>query len=413
MNCFRFQKIIVAVVCFCLSVSLIMPLSAFAERNGSPDVKARSYFLMDFESGVPLAEKNADQPLPPASMTKMMSAFIVLDHIHNGKLNWNDIVRISQRTQSVDETQIYLVAGEEITVRELFLAMLVYSANDATVALAEHIAGTEENFVQLMNEKARQLGMKNTHYCTATGLDLHLYSDPPKVPGKHVMSARDTAILAASLIRSYPEVLQVTSISKYTFHQGTSREQQVNNWNLMLPGLHYEYAGVDGMKTGHTNAAGYCFTGTVKREKTRLISVVMGTKNDNGRFSETKKLFDYGYEFIPVPLTAKDGTIKGQENLPLPNGVERSVPVVARKEVIVPILQGKQGRYTLKIEFASNLRAPLARGTVVGKAFLFYDGVKVEGFQPVDVVTAQAIEEGSWLRLIFRSAGDEIASWFD
>lgn len=414
MNCLSFRKVIFAVFCVYLSVSLIVPPSVSAEENGPADVEARSYFLMDYQSGVVMADKNADQPLPPASMTKMMSAFVVLDHIHNGKLNWNDIVVISERTQRVDEAQIYLVAGEQITVRELFMAMLVYSANDATVALAEHVAGTEEKFVELMNEKARRLGMKNTHYRTATGLDLHLYSDPPRVPGKHVMSAHDTAILAARLIGTYPEVLEITSIPKYTFHPETSKEQPVNNWNRMLPGFNHEYPGVDGMKTGHTDLAGYCFTGTAKRQGTRLISVVMGTKNDTRRFSETKKLLDYGYgEFIPVTFATKGGKIQGQENLPLQNGVERSVPVVANKAVIVPVPQEKQNHYTVKTEFNSNVRAPLAKGTVVGKAFLFYDGVKVEGFQPVEVVTAGAIEEGSWIRLFFRSAGDEIASWFD
>lgn len=414
MNHFSFRKVMLAVVCVCLSVSLLMPLSASAEKNRLPDVEARSYFLMDLQSGVVLAKKNADQSFPPASMTKMMSALVVLDHIHNGKLNWNDNVTVSERAQRVDEAQIFLVAGEKITVRELFRAMLVYSANDATVALAEHVAGTEENFVQLMNEKARELGLENTHYRTATGLDLHLYADPPAVPGKHVMSAHDTAVLTSHLIQTYPEVLETTSIPKYTFRQGTAGEQQVNNWNRMLPGFNHEYPGIDGMKTGHTNSAGYCFTGTANRQGFRLVSVVMGTKNDDKRFSETKKLLDYGYgEFVPFTLTAKGGKIPGQENLPLPNGVERSVPVVASKPVIVPIPRGEQSKYAVKVEFDSNLRAPLSKGTVVGKAFLFYDGVKVEGFQPVKVVTAQSIEEGSWVRLFFRSVGDEISSWFD
>ncbi len=414
MNCFSFRKMLLSVLCVYLSVSLIMPSPASATENGPVDVEARSYFLMDYQSGVVLARKNADQPLPPASMTKMMSAFIVLDYIHNGKLRWNDSVVISQRVQNVDEAQVYLVAGEEITVRQLFMAMLVYSANDATVALAEHIAGTEEKFVQMMNEKAKILGMKNTHYRTATGLDLHLYSDPPEVPGKHVMSAHDTAILASSLIRAYPEVLKITSIPEYTFYQGTPREQPVQNWNRMLPGFNHEYSGVDGMKTGHTNLAGYCFTGTAKRQGIRLVSVVMGTKNDTRRFSETKKLLDYGYgEFVPVSFTAKDGKIQGQENMPLQNGVERSVPVAVKKTVTVLIQPEKQNHYTVKAEFDSNVRAPLKKGTVVGKAFLFYDGVKVEGFQPVEVVTTRAIEEGSSIRLFFRSVGDEIASWFD
>ena len=413
MNHFHSKKVwlfLCALACFIW----LVPVPVWAQAGELPQVEARSYFLMDFHSGAVLAKKNEDEPYPPASMTKMMSALVVLDEIAAGKLSWDDVVTVSKRAADVDEAQIHLTEGEEITVKELFDAMLIYSANDATVALAEHVGGSEEGFVKRMNEKAKEIGMKHTQYQGATGLDLHLYPDPPKVSGKHVMSARDTAILAATLIQKHPEVLEVTAMTKYTVRPGTDREQTVNNWNRMLPDFIYEYPGVDGVKTGHTNAAGYCFTGTAQREGYRLISVVMGTENDQKRFSETKKLLDYGYDQFSFTTVVPDhGKVKGQESLALPNGVERTVPVVVEEAVSLPIQDGEQRNYSVKVEFDSNVRAPLEKGTIVGKAYVFYDGRKMEGVKPINVVTAQSMEEGSWIRLFFRSVGDEISSWFD
>jgi D-alanyl-D-alanine carboxypeptidase (penicillin-binding protein 5/6) len=389
------------------------PALSLAEEP-APNVKAISYILMDFDSGEILDAKNADQPRPPASMTKIMAAFIVLDKIKSGKIHWDDVVTVSKRAASVNEAQINLAPGEKITVRQLFIAMLVQSANDATVALAEYIAGSEEAFVNLMNKKAKELGMTHTHFHCATGLDDRLYPDPPKTPGPHVMSAYDTAILATKLIQTYPEVLKVTSILHYTFHKGTSRAMQVTNWDKMLPGLKFYYAGVDGMKTGHTDAAGYCFTGTAKRGDFRLVSVVMGTSSDDNRFIETRKLLDYGFkEYEPKVLAASGNPIPGAKAVALPNGVERTVPVVPAKTIKLPIHMGQYQNYQIKVTFNPNLKAPLAKGTVVGEARVVYRGQEVPGVAPVDVVTAQPVEEASWIRLFFRHIGDTVRGWFD
>ncbi len=413
MNHFHDKKVWLFLSAFAFFIWMF-PVPVQAEQAELPPVEARSYFLMDFYSGVVLAAKDEETPYPPASMTKMMTALVVLDDIQDGKLHWDDVVTVSKRAADVEEAQIYLTEGEKITVKELFEAMLIYSANDATVALAEHVGGSEEGFVDRMNEKAKEIGMNNTHFQGASGLDLHLYPDPPKVPGKHVMSARDTAILASTLIQRHPEVLKVTATAKYKVRPGTNRDQTVTNWNLMLPDFVYAYPGVDGMKTGHTNAAGYCFTGTAQRNGYRLVSVVMGTANDQRRFSETKKLLDYGFDqFSFTTLVPEHGKVKGQESLALPNGVERTVPVEVEKAVSLPVQKGEQGKYSIKVEFDSNVKAPLEKGTIVGKAYVVYDGKKMEGFKPINVVTSQSVEEGSWIRLFFRSVGDEISSWFD
>ncbi|SEM83618.1 D-alanyl-D-alanine carboxypeptidase family protein [Lihuaxuella thermophila] len=406
------RKISITYLCLLLLV-LLLPVQSYAAEE-LPGVRAKSYILMDFASGVILDEKAADQPRPPASMTKLMSAYIVLDKIEAGELRWEDEVTVSKRAAAIEEAQIHLKAGERETVRELFIAMAVQSANDATVALAEHVAGNEEAFVQLMNDKARRLGMEHTHYVNATGLDRKLYPVPPKVEGEHVMSARDAAILAVQLLRAHPDILQITALPTYTFRKGTPRQQKVINWNRMLPGLKQYYKGVDGLKTGHTNAAGYCFTGTAKRGDYRLVSVVMGTASETLRFTETKKLFDYGFqryqlktlipEFKPVP---------GTPSLALPNGVERTVPVVVEEAIQLPVRMGEENKYQFKVTFNPGVKAPLGTGAVVGQVKVLYNGQEIKGLAPVNLLAAAHVEEASWFRLFFRDVGDTVKSWFE
>jgi D-alanyl-D-alanine carboxypeptidase (penicillin-binding protein 5/6) len=393
--------------------NLTDPAMASAEE-AKPDLQAKSYILLDFHSGEVLDEKNAEVPRAPASMTKMMTVFVVLDQIKSGKIHWNDVVTVSPRAAAINEAQIGLVPGEKITVRQLFIATLVESANDAAVALAEYVGGTEENFVAMMNQKAKELGLTHTHFRCASGLDFRLYPDPPNVPGQHVMSAQDTAILATKLIQTYPEILKTTSIPHYTFYKGTKRQLKVTNWDLMLPGLKFSYQGVDGLKTGHTDSAGYCFTGTARRGDFRLISVVMGTPSDSYRFLETKKLFDYGFhEFVPQVLVKKGEPIPGAKALALPNGVERTVPVTVERSVELPIHKGERDRYQVKVTFKPNLKAPLKQGAVVGEAQVLYNGEPVKGIAPIQVVTAKAAEQASWIRLFFREIGDTVRNWFD
>jgi D-alanyl-D-alanine carboxypeptidase (penicillin-binding protein 5/6) len=396
---------------FVLTLVLIQPGSIFAAET-IQTIQAKSYIVMDYDSGEILREKNEEEPRPPASMTKMMVMFVILDKIKAGELSWNDRVTVSKRAAEVHEASINLLPGEKMTVRELFIAMTVQSANDAAVALAEHVAGSEEAFVQLMNEKAKSLGMIHTHYRCATGLDMKFYSDPPKVGGEHVMSAQDTAILATKLLKTHPEILEFTSMIKYQFRKGTARQYNVINWNWMLPGLKHKYNGVDGMKTGHTGAAGYCFTGTAKRNDFRIVTVVMGTQSNDKRFIETAKLMDYSYNnFEITTLVSRGKGISHYEQLPLPNGVERTVPIVAKDEIKLPIHKGERDKYKIQVTFRPHLKAPLAAGAVVGTAKVFYGNQEVKGIATTDVVTSVNIKEASWIQLFFRKAWDEVNNW--
>lgn len=388
---------------------------AWAEES-KPQVNAKSYIVMDFESGAILEEQQMDEARPPASMTKMMSQLVVLDLIKEGKLNWDDKATVSSRASAIKEASIGLRAGEQETIKELFIAMAVQSANDATVVLAEHVGESEEKFVEMMNQKAKELGMNNTHYCYSTGLEKYLYPDPPKCDGKHVMSAYDSAILATNLIKKHPDVLEITSLPKYTFGKGKPREMNVTNWNFMLEGSKAQYDGVDGVKTGYTDPAGYCFTGTAQKGPYRLVTVVMGTNSQLARFNETAKLLDYGFgEFEYNNLVPENTPIPEYEQLPLPNGVERGVPVVAKNNIQLPIHKDERDQYEVKVTYKPNLQAPISAGTVVGEATVLHKGAEIPGLKPVEVITQTDIEEGSWFRLFFRDIGDSlgVSDWFE
>jgi D-alanyl-D-alanine carboxypeptidase (penicillin-binding protein 5/6) len=347
-------------------------------------------------------------------MTKMMSAIVILDEIKKGNIHWDDEIQVSQRAAAINEAEIRLVGGEKQTIKELFTALFVQSANDATVVLAEHIGGSEEGFVEKMNAKAKELGLKNTHYQNSTGLNTESYPDPPSTVqvGDHVMSAEDTSIVARYLLKTYPEVLQYTSISNYTFHENQANQQKVTNWNLMLPSLKYYFQGVDGLKTGHTNAAGYCFTGTAQRNGLRVVSVVMGTASEFARFHETQKLLKYTYDnFEMVQMVTESKPITGHLNYPVPDGVNRTVPMVAGDTLKLAEQKTDKQSYTYKVSLKKNVQAPIAKGTVVGEVSVYYHGKSIPGVKPVPLIAQQSIEKGSSVRLFFRKTWDTISTW--
>lgn len=260
----------------------------------APNVSAA--ILMDLDTGKVLYEKNADKALPPASMSKMMTELIVLDLTNEGKLSWNDSVGTSHYAAEVPGSQIGFAEGEHYTVRELFEAMTVHSANDAAIALAEHISGTEREFVTLMNKRAARIGLsEHTEFANATGLnheDLIGFAEA-SADRDTIMTAKDTAVLAGHLLKKYPEILDVSKRSSIKL---ASTVKTLPTTNLMLNGMPYAYPGNDGLKTGYTEQAGYCFTGTAKQEGRRLVSVVMGASTPEQRFTETEKLFQYGFQ---------------------------------------------------------------------------------------------------------------------
>ncbi|MDN4592535.1 D-alanyl-D-alanine carboxypeptidase family protein [Polycladomyces subterraneus] len=403
------RKIAALLLIFCLLPSLVPAQAA----SKPPQVRAASYIVMEFQSGRVLAEKEADVPRPPASMTKMMVEYIVMEKVRRGELHWEDQVTVSKHAAGVNEAQVNLVPGEKRTVLELFTAMAVYSANDATVALAEKIGGSEEAFVGLMNRKARELGMSHTHFHNATGLDNYFYADPPNVPGSHVMSARDCALLARRLLKDHPEVTKIISQPRIVFRKGEPRQQRLTNWNLMLPGLRFYYPGVDGLKTGHTRNAGYCFTGTAVKNGMRLITVVMDTPAESTRFTVTKQLLDYGFSQFTLKTFLSGGqVIPGYERVPVTDGVVPKIPLVTDRPVAIPIEKGQENRYTLHVDYIKKLEAPLRAGEVVGTLRILYDGKEIKNLDPIPVRVLQDVEKASWWDLFFRKIGEEVSGWF-
>jgi D-alanyl-D-alanine carboxypeptidase len=265
-----------------------------ASRGSQLDVAAESAVLLDAETGEWLYVHNAQEPLPPASMSKMMTELLVLDAIQQGKIDWADEVTVSPYAAGVGGAAMNLASGQTATVRQLFEAMAIHSANDAAIALAEFTAGSEAEFVKQMNTRAEEIGLSDeTHFANATGLssgDLDDYATAA-ADGETVMTAKDVAVLARHLINSHPEVLKVTK--KASTGVGT-KAANLRTTNEMLPGQRFGTKGNDGLKTGYTQKAGYCFTGTTVRNGKRYITVVMGTDTPEARFEETKKLLAYG-----------------------------------------------------------------------------------------------------------------------
>lgn len=394
-----------------------MAAKADAASTADLQLAAKSAILVEASTGKVIYSNNPDVPLPPASMSKMMSEYLVQEAVKQKKINWDDKVPVSEYAFYIakisDASGVYLNMGETFTVKELYEAMAVVSANDATVLLAEKVAGSEANFVQMMNKKAAELGMKNTSFVTSSGLpanELGPYSIKTDQV-ENLMSARDAAILARALIRDFPEALDVSKKPSFTFRTGTPKEWSKKSYNWMLPGLISYYPGVDGLKTGYTQAAGYCFTGTAIRDNMRLISVVMNTESETQRFSETRKLLDYGFSnYKLIKQMDKGATVKGFETAPLKNGVELTVPAVTGTEVNVLTKIGSEPKFTPTVTF-QDLNAPIKNGQVIGKLVLKEEGAKDSDYlQPedaakagVDLVAAQDVEEGSWIRLFFRS----------
>ncbi len=263
------------------------------------NLDASSVLLINADTGHVIYEKNSDIPLPTASMSKMMTELLVLEAIESGNLEWGRDVEISDYVYSISHQPGYasvdLSQERHYTVAELFQAMAIHSANGATIALAEEISGSEEFFVQQMNKRAQELQLEDTQFVNSTGLDnLHLgdYYSVGGVDDTNTMSAQDLVILAEHLITTYPELLETVNQPTYVLNK-----REYENTNGMLEG-DLAFEGVDGLKTGYTDLAGYCFTGTVEREGVRLISVVMGTSSEVERFVETARLYEKAFEQI-------------------------------------------------------------------------------------------------------------------
>ncbi|MDZ5610837.1 D-alanyl-D-alanine carboxypeptidase family protein, partial [Bacillus pseudomycoides] len=302
------------------------------------------------------------------------------------------------------------------TVYELYEAMVIYSANGATIALAEAIAGKEVDFVKMMNDKSKEFGMKNYIFVNSTGLtnyDLKGHHPEGTTPDeKNKMSARDCAILAQRLIQDFPKILDTAKISKKTFQKGGKYPIDMVNFNWMLKGLIKQYEGVDGLKTGTTSEAGDCFTGTVERNGMRLISVVIKTNSHTARFDETKKLYDYGFANFEVKkVYEKDSVVKGHETVRVTNAKDKDVVVQTKQAVSLPMQKGNKAVYKKEFKVSNKEQeAPIKRGVTISQMIISPQDSADPGFLSgkslqVDLVTKFEVEQANWFTRFMREIG--------
>lgn len=344
------KKLIIA-----LLLSLVFIPKAFAYTDGSLIMNARNGILIEVSTGEILYEKNKDERVAVASLTKMMVQILVLEKIEDGSIKWTDIVTASKNASGMGGTQIWLATGEKMSVRDLFKGMSIVSANDATVALAEYVAGSEEKFVELMNKKAKELGLKNTVYKNVTGLD----------EDGHVSSAYDLSVIARELMK-HEQIFEFTSSYEDYIRENTPNKYWLVNTNKLVR----FYEGTDGLKTGFTDNAGYSMAVTTKRDGMRLLAIVLGEKEGKVRNSETMELLDFGFQNYKVDTLKKKGEVVTYLDLDKAN---KKVPVVLKNDLtILSKKTDKSLLYDFKINMNDN-SLPIKSNSVVGKINLVND----------------------------------------
>ncbi|MFT8872781.1 MAG: serine hydrolase [Sporolactobacillus sp.] len=415
-----------------VTISLQAPFAKSAQAADTLGLAAKSAILVDYNTGDILYEKDADHVYPPASMTKMMTEYLVMKALHDKKLTWNSKVSISDYAYTISQNRSFsnvpLRKDYQYTVRELYEAMAIYSANGATIALAEKIGGTEKHFVDMMNATAKRIGMTESHYINSSGLDnvdLGKYAPYGTTNDSNELSAHDIARLAYHVIHDYPEALQISKIPLKNFTAGVDTPIQMVNWDYMLPGFgadmaKFTYPGVDGLKTGHTDAAGYCFTGTVDRDGHRLISVVMGTSSDDERFEQTKALFDYGYQQFALKTIAKKGQlIKGKTAI-VHNGKQAQVKLAFGGTVTQIVTNGEKSAASYDIVLDRNklnkdgsIEAPVKMGERVGYAVVKpANATLYPDAQKVPVIAASEVDRSNWFVRLFHAIGGLFSGLF-
>lgn len=427
----RFVKNIYIFIVTILILSYVMP-TTIVEAN-SFDTKAESAIIVDVNSGKILFAKNENEALPPASMTKMMTEYIVLEKIAAGELNWDTTTEISDYVYNISADNEFSGIGlrkdHDYTVEELFNAMVINSDNATTIALAELVAGSESEFIKIMNEKAKELGLTNAKFVNSTGLDNSslqgYHPEGTDVDETNLLSARDAARLAYHLVKDYPESLEKSSIPSLEFE-----DRLMTNWNWMLPHdsvnfQQYYYEGVDGIKTGNTELAKYAFTSTAERDGVRLITVVMKTDSVEERFNETAKLLDYGFDqFEEVELFPAHYKLEDQSEIFVTKGKEDTVEVALADAISLKVRKGTEEDYGVMIELDDSLTdedgklvAPIEKGEKVGIAKLVYNEstaiphiTNEEQTIEVDIVATEEVKKKNWFSLMLGGIGNFFSS---
>ena len=332
-------------------------------RSGTqaPNVAAKSYLLLDTQSSQVLASQKADDRVEPASLTKLMTAYLTFSALRQKKLDINQTVPVSQKAWKAEGSRMFIEPNRPVTVEELLRGMIIQSGNDASVALAEAVAGSEDAFAELMNKEAKKLGMSGTHYTNSTGL-----------PGaQHYTTASDLSRIASAIISDFPDYYKYYSTKEYRYNNIT---QPNRNRLLWLD------PSVDGMKTGHTENAGYCLITSAKRENRRLISVILGAASDNARTNESQKLLGYGFQFFETNRLHEKGA--ALKTLPIYKGQANEVRAGLSREVYIALPKGDFGRHKESLTTTQPLLAPIESGQKLGTLEVSIDG-KTIGEYPV------------------------------
>jgi len=351
----------------------------------APAIGAKSYLLQDFHSGQSIAEKDADTPLEPASITKLMTAYVVFTEIRNGSLALSDKVRISENAWRTQGSRMFVEVNTLVSVADLLKGVIIQSGNDATVALAEHIAGTEESFAALMNHHAKELGLTHSNFMNSTGL-------PDK---EHYTTANDIARITHALIGEFPEYYQWYSEREFTYNDITQY-----NRNKLL----WRDESVDGVKTGHTDSAGYCLVTSAKRDGMRLISVVLGTKSEEARADATQSLLNYGFRFFEThKLYDADTKLTTAR---VWKGATESVDLGLDKTLYVTIPRGEYKNLDAAMQLQDQIIAPVSQGQALGHVVVRLGDKLVS---EKDLIALQAVDEGAfWQRIV-----DEAMLYFE
>ena len=358
----------------------------------TPDIAAKAFILVDFDSGKVIAEQNADDTLEPASLTKMMTSYVIGQEIKSGNIHLTDEVTVSKNAWAKnfpDSSKMFIEVGKTIPVEQLNQGIIVQSGNDACVAMAEHIAGTEGAFAQLMNSWAKQLGMAGTHYVNSHGLDNH----------EQYTTARDMATLGRALIRDVPEEYRIYSQKKFTYNGITQYNRNGLLWDRSM--------NVDGIKTGHTSKAGFNLVSSATKDNMRLIAVVLGTKNADARKAESKKLLNFGFRFYEtVTLYEANSNIVAER---VWMGTQETVELGLADKLTLTVPRGQAKNLTASFEIQKELSAPIKKGEVVGKIFYNLNGTEVA---QADLIALENVELGSWFSRLVDYFKLLFAGWF-
>jgi D-alanyl-D-alanine carboxypeptidase (penicillin-binding protein 5/6) len=349
-----------------------------------PKIDAKGYLLTDFATGSVLAAANADERLEPASLTKIMTAYVIYRALAEGRVKLTDEVLISENAWRTGGSKMFVEVGKRVGMEDLLKGMIIQSGNDASVALAEHVAGSEQTFAELMNAHAKRLGMNNSHFTNATGLP-----DPD-----HYTTARDMAAVTAALILEFPDYYVWDGTKEFEYN---GIKQQ--NRNRLL----WRDPTVDGVKTGYTQNAGYCLVASAKREDMRLISVVMGTSGPEARAQASLELLNYGFRFYESHrLYAAETPV---ENLRVWMGDVQELPVGPAQDVVATIPRGRYGQLSARLEKTPELKAPIAKGARIGDIVV---NLEDQELLRVPLVALREVAQGS----LWQRAWDGVLLWF-